>query len=84
MDKFYLVPGAAAKPAPDTGLTTELPSSFRPPLGLFFHSTEADFTALRSRKAGEPNPLVLGTEKFNSVYLEKFRNRYKEMLKLIL
>jgi len=49
-------------------------------VGLAFHSQEADFAALRNRKAGEPHPLVLGTEKFNTVYLEKFRDRYQQLL----
>jgi metallo-beta-lactamase class B len=49
-------------------------------VGLVFHSQEADFSTLRIRKFGEPNPLVIGTEKFNTVYLKKFRNRYQQML----
>jgi metallo-beta-lactamase class B len=49
-------------------------------VGLAFHSQEADFAALRIRKFGEPNPLVIGTEKFNTVYLKKFRDRYQQML----
>ena len=49
-------------------------------VGLGFHSQEADFATLRIRKAGEPNPLILGTEKFNTVYLGKFRDRYQQML----
>lgn len=48
--------------------------------GLYFHSQEGNFTALRSRKPGEANPLILGKEKFNSVYLQSFRDRYKTML----
>jgi metallo-beta-lactamase class B len=49
--------------------------------GLFFHSQEKDFAALRLRKPGEANPLIIGTEKFDSVYLQSFRNRYREMIK---
>jgi metallo-beta-lactamase class B len=49
-------------------------------VGLAFHSQEADFAALRNRKVKEPNPYVIGTEKFNTVYLQKFRDRYQNML----
>jgi metallo-beta-lactamase class B len=49
-------------------------------VGLVFHSQETDFAALRIRKVGEHNPLVIGTEKFNTVYLRKFRDRYQQML----
>jgi metallo-beta-lactamase class B len=55
-------------------------SDARCDVGLFFHSQEEDFAALRSRKPGEPNPQVIGTEKFNTVYLEKFRDRYRKMI----
>ena len=50
-------------------------------IGLYFHSQESDFTALRVRKDGEPNPMIMGTEKFNSIYLQSFRERYYQMLK---
>ena len=49
-------------------------------VGLLFHSQESDFAQLRKRKPGEPNPLVIGQEKFDTVYLEKFRDRYQKML----
>ena len=49
-------------------------------VGLIFHPKEADFAQLRIRKPGEPNPFVIGTEKFNTVYLEQFRERYRKML----
>jgi hypothetical protein len=49
-------------------------------VGLGFHSQEADFAAPRSRKPGEKSPLVIGTGKFNTFYLEKFRDRYQQML----
>jgi len=49
-------------------------------VGLYFHSQERDFTALRKRKPGEPNPLVIGTDKFNSVYLNSFRERYRRVI----
>jgi metallo-beta-lactamase class B len=49
-------------------------------VGLLFHSQASDFAQLRKRKPGEPNPLVIGQEKFDTVYLEKFRDRYQKML----
>jgi metallo-beta-lactamase class B len=49
-------------------------------VGLAFHAQEADFNALRNRKVGEPNPLVIGTDGFNTVYLNKFRDRFQKML----
>lgn len=49
-------------------------------VGLNFHSSERDFAELRARKPGEPNPLVIGQEKFDTVYLKKFRDRYQQML----
>lgn len=48
--------------------------------GLYFHSQERDFAALRLRKPGDPNPLILGKEKFDSVYLKSFRDRARAML----
>jgi len=49
-------------------------------VGLGVHSQETDFAALRARKPGEPNPLVLGTQKFDTVYLKGYRDRYQQML----
>jgi hypothetical protein len=49
-------------------------------VGLFLHSRESDYAALRLRKPGEPNPLIIGTEKFDAVYLQKYRDRYLQML----
>ncbi len=49
-------------------------------VGLYFHSQERDFSALRKRKPGETNPLVIGTDKFNSVYLNSFRERYRRVI----
>ena len=49
-------------------------------VGLGVHSKEADFAALRVRKSGETNPLVIGTEKFDTVYLKKYRHMYQRML----
>lgn len=50
-------------------------------VGLWFHSSERDFAALRSRKPGEPNPLVIGKEQFDTVYLEKYRESFRQMMK---
>jgi hypothetical protein len=49
-------------------------------VGLAFHSQESDFAQLRIRKSGEPNPLVIGQEKFDTVFLQKYRDRYQKML----
>jgi len=49
-------------------------------VGLLFHSQASDFAQLHQRKPGEPNPLVIGQEKFDTVYLAKFRDRYQKML----
>jgi len=50
-------------------------------VGLGFHSLERDFTQLRVKKTGEPNPLVIGEDKFDTVYLQKFRDRYMQMMR---
>jgi metallo-beta-lactamase class B len=49
-------------------------------VGLAFHSQESDFAQLRIRKPGESNPLVIGQEKFDKVFLQKYRDRYQKML----
>ena len=49
-------------------------------VGLRVHSQEVDFAALRTRKTGEANPLIIGTEKFDTVYLQKYRDLYQAML----
>ena len=49
-------------------------------VGLMIHSQESDFAQLRIRKAGEPNPLVIGQENFDKVYLKKFRDRHQKMI----
>ena len=49
-------------------------------VGLAFHSQESDFAQLRIRKSGEPNPLVIGQKKFDTVFLQKYRDRYQKML----
>jgi metallo-beta-lactamase class B len=50
-------------------------------VGLAVHSSESDFAKLKTRKPGEPNPLVIGKEKFDSEYLNKYRTRFEQMLK---
>jgi metallo-beta-lactamase class B len=49
-------------------------------VGLGVHAEEKDFSALRSRKSGQAHPLVIGTEKFDTVYLKSYRDRYQQML----
>jgi len=50
-------------------------------VGLAVHSTEKDFAKLRARKPGDPNPLIIGVDAFDTVYLQKYRDRYLQMLK---
>jgi len=49
-------------------------------IGLGFHYQEGNFLPLRLRKSGEKNPLVIGVEQFDTVYLKQFRDRYQGML----
>ena len=49
-------------------------------VGLGVHSLESDFTAVRVRKPGEPHPLVIGTAKFDTLYLQKYRDLYQYVL----
>jgi metallo-beta-lactamase class B len=49
-------------------------------VGLFIHPQESYYTALRNRKPGEPNPLVIGTDKFDTFYLQKYREKYLQMV----
>jgi metallo-beta-lactamase class B len=49
-------------------------------VGISVHSVESDFAKLRARIPGELNPLVIGVDKFDSVYLKKFRDRYMQMI----
>jgi metallo-beta-lactamase class B len=49
-------------------------------VGLGVHSTEPDFAAVRVRKHGEAHPLVIGTVKFDTVYLQKYRDLYQYVL----
>ena len=49
-------------------------------VGLAFHSQESDFAQLRLRKQAEPNPFIIGQEKFDKVFLQKYRDRYQKML----
>jgi metallo-beta-lactamase class B len=49
-------------------------------VGLGVHSLESDFAAVRIRKPDEPHPLVIGTAKFDTVYLQKYRDLYQYVL----
>lgn len=49
-------------------------------VGLFFHSLDRHFAAIRDRKPDEPNPLVIGREDFDKVYLQQYRNRCMQVL----
>jgi metallo-beta-lactamase class B len=49
-------------------------------VGLMIHGQESDFAKLRIRKVGETNPLVIGQDNFDKVYLQKFRDRFQKML----
>ena len=49
-------------------------------VGLFIHPQESYYAALRIRKPGEPNPLVIGTDKFDKDYLQKYRDKYLQEL----
>ncbi len=49
-------------------------------VGLGVHSVESDFAAVRVRKLGEAHPLVIGTEKFDTGYLQKYRDLYQYVL----
>ncbi len=49
-------------------------------VGLGVHSLESDFAAVRVRKPGEAHPLVIGTAKFDTVYLQKYRDMYQYVL----
>ena len=49
-------------------------------IGLGVHSLESDYVAVRVRKPGEAHPLVIGTAKFDTVYLQKFRDMVQYVL----
>jgi len=50
-------------------------------LGVHFWGYEAELIALKSRKPREANPFVIGTEKFESVYLQQYRDRFQSAFK---
>ena len=58
----------------------EIASDAKCDVGLFIHPLESYYAALRNRKPGEPNPLVIGTDKFDKVYLQVYRDKYLQML----
>jgi metallo-beta-lactamase class B len=46
-------------------------------LAVHFGSYESKLMSLLVRKHGEANPLVMGTEKFESMYLQQYRDRFQ-------
>lgn len=50
-------------------------------LVVHFSGYEAEMIALRARKPGQANPLVIGTEKFETVYLQEFRDKFQSTIK---
>jgi metallo-beta-lactamase class B len=50
-------------------------------LGVHAQAYFKDFDTLRIRKQGDSNPLVIGTEKFEKVYLQQFRDMALTRLK---
>ena len=51
-------------------------------IGLATHAWdyEEDMAKLRNRQNGDINPLVIGTEKYDSIYLGKYRNIVQEAM----
>ncbi len=51
---------------------------FRCDIGLGTHAAylEEDMKAIRGRQASEPNPLIIGTERFETQYLQRYRNQF--------
>jgi metallo-beta-lactamase class B len=49
-------------------------------VGLGFHAKDykADFEKLLTRKPGEPNPLVIGTERFVTKYIEMYKKMARD------
>jgi metallo-beta-lactamase class B len=50
-------------------------------LVVHFWGYEAELNAIRARKPGEANPLVIGTKKFETVYLQEFRDNFQSTIK---
>jgi metallo-beta-lactamase class B len=50
-------------------------------LGVHAMDYEGDMAKLRSRKTGDANPLVTGTERFDTVYLQKYRDMFRARVK---
>jgi metallo-beta-lactamase class B len=50
-------------------------------LRVHFWGYEAELATLHARKLGEANPFVIGTEKFESVYLQYFRDIFESTIK---
>jgi len=45
--------------------------------GLGVHQRDTNLTAIRARKAGDPNPVIFGADKYDSAYLQGFRDIVK-------
>jgi hypothetical protein len=52
-------------------------------VGLGVHASRyaVEMAKLRVRKPGDPNPLVIGTDKFETVYIQKYKKLFETMVK---
>ena len=50
-------------------------------LAVHFWGYDSELAELRVRKSGNPNPFVIGVDKFESVYLQQFRDRFQATIK---
>jgi metallo-beta-lactamase class B len=52
-------------------------------IGLGTHAAylEGDMKAVRSRKPSEPNPLIIGTKRFETEYLQRYRDQFFSTIK---
>jgi metallo-beta-lactamase class B len=50
-------------------------------LAIHFRIYEAEMNAIRSRKPGQANPLVIGTEKFETVYLQQYLDKFQAAIR---
>jgi metallo-beta-lactamase class B len=52
-------------------------------VGLGVHASHyaADMAKLRGRKPDDPNPLVIGTDKFETIYIHKYKRLFEIMVK---
>jgi metallo-beta-lactamase class B len=51
-------------------------------IGFAVHAWDyyKELKTLRGRKPGQANPLIIGADKYDSVYLEKFRQRARDVI----